>query len=113
MSRTAQTYTRNTTPPVPLPSRLVVLLSEARWMAQLVLTVYLVLILLTYARIDPGWSHASQVASLHNLGGRLGAWTADLMLFIFGFSAWWWCVMLLDLSWRGYRRLSARFLVER
>ncbi|MDB5853214.1 MAG: translocase FtsK [Herminiimonas sp.] len=113
MSRTAQTYTRNTTPAAPLPGRLVVLLSEARWMAQLALSVYLVLILLTYARIDPGWSHASQVASLHNLGGRFGAWTADLMLFIFGFSAWWWCVMLFDLTWKGYRELSARFLVDR
>jgi DNA segregation ATPase FtsK/SpoIIIE, S-DNA-T family len=37
---------------------------------------------------------------------------ADLMLFIFGFSAWWWCVILLRSVWVGYRRLSQKFLLK-
>ncbi len=114
MTRTTTTaaYTRNTTPPEPLPNRLVRILSEARWMLLAVLTAYLILILLTYAKADPGWSHASSVARLHNWGGRMGAWVADLMLFIFGLSAWWWCVLMLRSVWGGYRRLSQRFILE-
>ena len=27
---------------------------------------------------------------LHNWGGRFGAYLSDLLLFIFGLSAWWW-----------------------
>jgi S-DNA-T family DNA segregation ATPase FtsK/SpoIIIE len=115
MTRTTTTntaYTRSTTPPEPLPSRLVRILSEARWMVLAVLTAYLVLILVTYDRGDPGWSHASKVAQLHNWGGPWGAWIADVMLFIFGLSAWWWCVLLMRAVWGGYRRLSQKFILE-
>jgi S-DNA-T family DNA segregation ATPase FtsK/SpoIIIE len=31
---------------------------------------------------------------------------SDLLLFIFGFSAWWWCVCLLRVIWNSYRRLT-------
>jgi len=106
MTRTSQTYTRDTSPQPQLPSRLVRLLSEAKWLVLTVLTTYLVLILLTYAKADPGWSHASAVARLHNWGGRIGAYIADLALFIFGLSAWWFCVLLFKAVWLGYRRLA-------
>ena len=108
-----QTYTRSTSERPQLPSRLVRLLSEARWIALAVVTTYLIIIFLTYSKIDPGWSHAAVVPSMHNWGGRIGAWVADLMLFIFGASAWWLCIMLLRLVWNGYRRLSQKFLMEK
>jgi S-DNA-T family DNA segregation ATPase FtsK/SpoIIIE len=107
MTRTSQTYTRNTSPPQQLPSRLVKLLSEAKWLAIAVLSLYLALVLLTYARQDPAWSHASVVPRLHNWGGSFGAKVADALLFVFGLSAWWFCVLLFKSLWLGYRRLSA------
>ncbi|MGH8809013.1 MAG: DNA translocase FtsK 4TM domain-containing protein, partial [Noviherbaspirillum sp.] len=115
MTRTTQAYTRNTNPQdaQPLPNRLVRLLSEARWFVLTVVTVYLILVFLTYSKADPGWSQASVVPQLHNWGGHIGAWVADLMLFIFGFSAWWCCVFLLRSVWKGYRRLSHRFLLQK
>src|SRR5262245_55700099 len=76
----------------PLPNRLVKLLSEARWIALAVGFVYLVLILVSYHRADPGFSHENVVPHIANLGGKAGAWLADLLLFIFGFSTWWWCI---------------------
>ncbi|RJF98145.1 DNA translocase FtsK [Noviherbaspirillum saxi] len=114
MTRTSQAYTRNTSAQEanPLPGRLVRLLSEARWFVLAVVTVYLVLIFMTYDKTDPGWSQANVVPHLHNWGGRIGAWLADLMLFIFGFSAWWCCVFLLRSVLKGYRRLSQRFLLQ-
>jgi S-DNA-T family DNA segregation ATPase FtsK/SpoIIIE len=105
--------TRNADLRPPLPNRLVRLLSEARWIALAVAFLYFVLILLSYNKADPGWSHASVVPKVANLGGRAGAWMADLMLFIFGFSAWWWCVCFLRLVWQGYRRLADKFINER
>lgn len=104
--------TRNSDARPPLPNRLVRLLSEARWIALAVLFVYFVLILLSYDKGDPGWSHANVVPKVHNLGGRAGAWLADLLLFIFGFSAWWWCVCFLRLVWKGYRRLADKFIAD-
>ena len=96
-----------------MPNRMVRLLSEARWFALTVVTVYLILIFLTYSKSDPGWSQSNLVPHLHNWGGRIGAWTADLMLFIFGFSTWWCCIFLLRSVWKGYRRLSHRFLFQK
>jgi len=114
MTKTTQAYTRNTDASAaqPLPNRLVRLLSEARWFALGVLTVYLILILMTYSRNDPGWSHSQVTTHLFNWGGKVGAWLADLLLYIFGFSAWWWNVWLLRASWLGYRQLSQKFLLQ-
>ena len=113
MTKTSQAYTRKTKPEAPpLPSRLARLLAEARWLALATLLAYLTLILLTYSRTDPGWSVANTVPHLHNWGGRVGAWLADLLLYIFGISAWWWCIWLAHSIWRSYRRMSARLLVE-
>ncbi|UTY60280.1 DNA translocase FtsK [Massilia sp. erpn] len=117
MSKTSQqttnSYTRSTTERQPLPSRMVRLLSEARWFALAAVCLYFVLILLSYNKLDPGWSHASEVPKVRNLGGHFGAWLSDLLLFIFGFSAWWWCVILIRFVWRGYRRLTHRFVLEK
>ncbi|NML61779.1 DNA translocase FtsK [Massilia sp. RP-1-19] len=117
MTKTSQaqtsSYTRNTTVRQPLPNRLVRLLSEARWIALAVMFLYFVMILLSYNKGDPGWSHEVQVPKVMNLGGRAGAWLADLMLFVFGFSAWWWCVCFLRLVWKGYRSLTDKFVMER
>src|SRR5450830_341406 len=114
MTKTSQAYTRTTkaAEAPPLPSRLVRLLYEARWLAMATLLAYLAIILLTYSRNDPGWSVANTVPHLHNWGGRIGAWLADLMLYIFGMSAWWWCVLLAHSIWRSYRKLANRFLVQ-
>jgi S-DNA-T family DNA segregation ATPase FtsK/SpoIIIE len=108
------TYTRNPAAPrQPLPNRLVRLLNEARWIAFCFAFLYFVMILLSYHKADPGWSHESLVPRVANLGGRAGAWLADLLLFIFGFSAWWWCICFGLLVWRGYRRLSDKFFTQR
>jgi len=112
-SSTGSTYTHKPRQPrQPLPNRLVRLLSEARWLATAVALLYFVLILLSYNKADPGWSHESAVPHVVNLGGRAGAWLADLLLFIFGFSAWWLCVCFTRAVWKGYRRLHSRFIVE-
>jgi hypothetical protein len=61
-------YTRNVTERKPLPSRVVRLLSEARWLALAVLGLYFVLILFSFSKADPGWSHERVVANVANLG---------------------------------------------
>jgi DNA segregation ATPase FtsK/SpoIIIE-like protein len=89
-----------------MPRRLARLLLEARWIAMAAAFVYFVMILLSYNKADPGWSHANTVANIANLGGKAGAWLADLLLFIFGFSTWWWGALFLRAVWRGWQRLT-------
>ena len=106
------TYTRKEVIRQPLPNRLVRLLSEARWIALAAVFLYLVMILLSYNKGDPGWSHEVEVTKVANLGGRAGAHVSDLMLYIFGFSAWWWCLCFLRVVWKGYHSLNEKPAAE-
>ena len=93
--------------PSPLPEKIAVVLQESRWLALVVLAGFLSLALWGYHRADPGWSHAVYAATLHNPAGRAGAWVADLLLYLFGLSAWWWIALCGAIVWWGYRRLDS------
>jgi len=103
----ARATTTTRTDPSALPSRIGKLLGEVRWFLLLAVTLGFLCVLASYSKADPGWSHASQVSEIHNLGGRVGAWLADVLFFIFGFSAYWWSVLLMRRCWRGWRVLTA------
>ncbi|MFZ2853378.1 MAG: DNA translocase FtsK 4TM domain-containing protein [Rhodocyclaceae bacterium] len=97
----------------PLPEKIAVVLQESRWLALVALAAFLGLALWGYHRSDPGWSHAVHSTTLHNPAGRAGAWMADLMLYVFGISAWWWIVLLIAVVWWGYRRLDGLRTADR
>jgi S-DNA-T family DNA segregation ATPase FtsK/SpoIIIE len=85
------------------------LLAEAGWIVGALLVIALAAVLATYDRADPGFSHAASVATVHNVGGRIGAWLADVLLLVFGFSAW--LLVAAGCAWvvRGFRRLHAPY----
>jgi S-DNA-T family DNA segregation ATPase FtsK/SpoIIIE len=98
---------------VPLPARLAALLRESRWLLLLAAAIYLILVLYGYHRDDPSWSHSASGALPHNPGGAFGAWLADVLLYLFGLSAWWWAALLLQRVWGGYRRITPDSLFDR
>jgi S-DNA-T family DNA segregation ATPase FtsK/SpoIIIE len=55
-----------------------------------VAAVYLLLCLFTYSPLDPSLNHAAPAMGVHNLGGRLGAYVADLLIMLFGLGAFLW-----------------------
>ena len=91
----------------PWSPRLAALAQEAWWLVLVLVATYLGLVLATYDKSDPGWSHSTSGAVIHNQGGRFGAWLADVLLYLFGLSAYWWVVFLLFAVYWGYRRLGA------
>jgi len=97
--------------PSPLQTRLSALLREARWILFAALAAWLTLVLATWSPSDPGWSHSVPAGAIHNRGGTLGAYLADILLYLFGFSAWWWVVLLLHRVRAGYRRLASHLKV--
>ena len=94
--------------PSALQSRLFSILREARWIVFAALAAWLALVLATWSPSDPGWSHSSNTLSLHNRGGLIGAYLSDILLYLFGFSAWWWVVLLLSRVKAGWRRLASQ-----
>ncbi len=90
----------------PLPPKIASLLRESWWLAVVALALYLALILFTYSKADPGWSHSASVEHIQNSGGRIGAWLADTLLFVFGLSAWWWVVLCAFVVRWSFRRIE-------
>lgn len=91
----------------PMPDKIGHLLQESRWLGVGALMVFLVMALWGFQRSDPGWSNAVGAGALQNPAGRLGAWVADVLLYVFGLSAWWWVVLLGMWVWWGFRRLHS------
>ncbi|MBP8195415.1 MAG: DNA translocase FtsK 4TM domain-containing protein, partial [Azonexus sp.] len=98
---------RTTTAPSPLPEKIGNLLQESRWLGVGAVALFLIMALWGFNREDPGWSHAVVSSTLHNPTGRAGAWIADLLLYLFGLSAWWWIVLFGMFVWWGVRKFNA------
>jgi DNA segregation ATPase FtsK/SpoIIIE, S-DNA-T family len=94
-------------PRKPLPPKIAALLRESWWLVLVGAAVYLLLILITYSVNDPGWSRQTNVTQVSNAGGEVGAWIADVLFYLFGFSAWWWLFGLVLGIVLGYRRMHS------
>ena len=103
------TYTRKPKAPPPPPA-------PPRWRLQLNVflgalgLILLLLAMATHSPSDAAWSTTGDGAPTRNAAGVLGAWVSDLLLFLFGFSAWW-IVLIAVRSWLSAlaRLLRRRF----
>jgi len=90
----------------PLPPKIAALLRESWWLAFLAVALYLLLVLFSFRKGDPGWSHSVVADHIENAGGVIGAYVADLLLFVFGISAYWMVVLCGALVLWGFRRIE-------
>jgi DNA segregation ATPase FtsK/SpoIIIE, S-DNA-T family len=91
-----------------LSPRQTALIRESWWLLVVAAVAFLTLILATYHKTDAGWSFSGTGAAIQNKGGWVGAWVADLLLYLFGLSAWWCVFAGVVLVVAGYRRMSAQ-----
>ena len=82
------------------------LLREARALLVGVAALLLAAILLTHNVADPGFSTTGDGGSIQNVAGASGAWVSDLLLMLFGLSAWWWVVLALAYVIHTFRHLD-------
>jgi S-DNA-T family DNA segregation ATPase FtsK/SpoIIIE len=73
-------------------------LREVAFLLLLPLVIYLFACLLSYSPQDPGWSHAGTPDKVHNFGGSIGAWIADLSFYFFGYLAYTFPILLVALG---------------
>jgi S-DNA-T family DNA segregation ATPase FtsK/SpoIIIE len=91
----------------PLPPRLAALVRESWWLALIAAAMFLLMVLVTYNKADPGWSHSLRSPGVRNAGGIVGAYLADLLLYLHGISAYWWAVFCAALTGWGFRRIES------
>ncbi len=90
----------------PLPPRIASLLRESWWLALTGVALYLLMVLFTYHKTDPGWSHSLRETGIRNAGGMVGAYLADFLLYLHGVSAYWWVTFCAALAVWGFRRIE-------
>ncbi len=84
-------------PPSPRRQRL---MRDIALIAIAPLLLYLLVSLVTFSPQDPAWSQSGSItAPLNNAGGRVGAWTADVLLYLTGYVAFLLPVMLGLIAW--------------
>ena len=98
--------TRNLNPAV-RKARLVRVSQGAQQLVFWALTAYLLLALLGYHPNDPGWSHSGATGEVQNSMGRLGAWLADMILWLSGYPGYLSWLVFAWVAWSlhtsGYR----------
>jgi S-DNA-T family DNA segregation ATPase FtsK/SpoIIIE len=67
------------------------------------IAIFLLVSLATYHPADPGWSNSGAYAQIHNAGGLVGAWLADVLLYLLGYLAYLFPVMVGFSGWLVYR----------
>lgn len=90
-----------------LGNKLLLLLRETRWILLVACALYFTVALYGYNPGDPAWSHSVTGAHITNPAGVFGAYLSDLLFYLFGFSAWWCVLFMLQRVWAGYHQLRA------
>ncbi|MDW8479592.1 MAG: DNA translocase FtsK 4TM domain-containing protein [Xanthomonadales bacterium] len=83
-------------------------LRESLLLLLLPAVLYLWAALASFHPEDPGWSHAGGDGEIRNLGGLVGAYLADLLLYLFGYVAFLLPALLLLGIWRALRPAEER-----
>lgn len=73
-------------------------LKEIGFLSLLASSLFLLVAYYTYSPDDKAWSYVNQGAQLHNAGGHLGAWAADLSFLLFGIVAYLFPLLLVHAS---------------
>ncbi len=68
------------------------------------IALYLLIALLTYHASDPGWSYSGPTGEVRNTGGVAGAWFADISLYLFGYMAFLFPLLIAYGGWLVTRR---------
>lgn len=71
------------------------------------LAAWLTLVLFTWNSSDPGWSQSADTHIIHNQGGRIGAYVANILYFAFGYSTWLLVALLFYHLARGFFHITS------
>lgn len=98
----SQAY-RKRTGSLGITTHLVNNLREVSLIVLFAMAVYLLLALFTYHPDDPGWTYSASVDNIDNGAGVIGAWVADVLLYLFGYPGYLFPIIFLSSSWRLFR----------
>ena len=87
------------------------LLREGYLIASSLLALFILIALMSYSPVDPGWTTTGFGGEVNNAVGVYGAWLADILLLLFGYLAYIFPLLLAVRVFRSFRdvELESRF----
>ncbi|MGO1618386.1 MAG: DNA translocase FtsK 4TM domain-containing protein, partial [Oceanisphaera sp.] len=82
-------------------------LFEAGLITIILVAMFMMLSLVSYHPSDPSWSQTAWGGDIRNAAGPAGAWLADILLFVFGFSAYLMPLLMVLVGWSALWRPRA------
>ena len=73
---------------------------------------YILLALSSFNPNDPGWSQSHFQGEIHNWTGAVGAWTADVLFYFFGFIAYLIPIIIATTGWFIFNRTHRLFEID-
>lgn len=87
----------------PIADHVITNVREVLVFASMIIAIFLFLALFSYHPDDPGWSHSVTANDVHNSAGAVGAWIADITLYVFGYFGYLIPLMILTSGWRLFQ----------
>lgn len=84
-------------------------LREGWFLISIASALFLFISLITYHVDDPGWTSTGIGVNVINWGGRVGSWTADIFLSLFGIVAYLFPFMIGLSSWLGIKETQIQY----
>ena len=78
-------------------------LKEGALIGLVALCLFLLMALLTYSPLDPGWSRTGANGAIQNAGGAFGAWVADIFFSLFGYMSFLFPLLIAYRAWLVFR----------
>ena len=94
-------------------SQVVRYLKETSFIFMAAGALFVALSLFTYHPSDPGWSQAVSVSEIGNGGGIVGAYIADMLLYIFGYPGYLFPLIFIFDGWRIFKSRRLELPVRR
>lgn len=92
--------------------RLVSMFVEAKGLIYLGVTVALAVLLFSWNATDPGWVSTSSDGEVRNLLGKLGAYTANILYYLVGASAWWLVILSAQRTYVAFKRVIKSVVID-
>ena len=97
---------------LPISTHVVQRLKEGVLIALGGIALFLLLALWSHHPSDPGWTHTGSSDVVHNQGGLVGAWVADITLYLFGQFAYLFPLMVIYGGWMVFRDGAEEFFTD-
>jgi len=97
---------RKEIPGRPLSSQILKNIREVSVICLAAVSIFLFIALSSFYPGDPAWSHSASVDVIQNNTGIVGAWVADILLYLFGYLGYTFPFILAYSGWRIFKSIQ-------